>query len=124
MSFVHLHTTNSKVRPNQNLATAAWLPEPSNNVSTHHMKAVADVLVALEGADAVTHLHKGAGVLQQAHDLSLWQLSGCLVCRGQKQHIKNEILAVLYKTASCNTPYLALHLKAASGSVLLSVCGM
>jgi len=70
-------------------ATAAWLPEPSN-ICTHHMKAVADVLVALEGADAVTHLHKGAGVLQQAHDLSLWQLSGWLVCKGQKQHIKND----------------------------------
>jgi len=88
------------------------------------MKAVADVLVALEGADAVTHLHKGAGVLQQAHDLSLWQLSGCLVCRGQKQHIKNEILAVLYKTASCNTPYLAFCPRQHRGCVLLSVCCM
>ena len=89
-------------------ATAAWLPGPGE-ICTHHMKAVADVLVALEGADAVTHLHKGAGVLQQAHDLSLWQLSVWLVCKGQKQHIKNGNLAVLYKSTSCNTPYLAFR---------------
>jgi hypothetical protein len=75
------------------------------------MEAVADLLVALEGADAVTHLHKGAGVLQQAHDLSLWQLSVWLVCNSTSK-IGN--LAVLYKTASCNTPCLAFRPKAAS----------
>ena len=94
------------------LATATWLLEPSK-ICTHHVKAVLDLLVALEGADAVTHLHKGAGVLQQAHNLSLWQLSVWLVCKGQMQHIKNDTLAVLYKKASCNTPYLAFHPKAA-----------
>jgi len=47
--------------------------------TTHHVEAVANLPVAPERAGAVTHLHKGAGVLQQAHDLRFWQLSVGLV---------------------------------------------
>ena len=43
------------------------------------MEAVTDLLVAPQGAAAVTHLHKGAGVLQKAHNISLWQLGVWLV---------------------------------------------
>ncbi len=85
------------------------------------MKAVADVLVALEGADAVTHLHKRAGVLQQAHDLSLWQLSGWLVCKGQKQHIKKGRYSCALPNSIMQHAIFGLLLHR---SVLLSVCYM
>lgn len=43
------------------------------------MKRVADLFVALYLASAVSGPDKGAGILQQAHNLRLWQLRIALV---------------------------------------------
>lgn len=50
-----------------------------SNATTYHIKGVASLLVALYLTAAVSDPDKGAWILQQAHDLCLWQLSVALV---------------------------------------------